>query len=225
MAKNIFRCFEIEKGVKMSVNFNSYKLPVSFSGQNDAAQRTSKKNQPPKQEPDISSCLKGLTYSSKATIPPFNAMKGINPNSKNVFDTFSRIDDVTRSINFVKSQDAWNDCLMEEIQEFNVARAEYQMNPNKQNYEHMEEEMGDIFYTAASIAKDSGIDPEEAFKSTNRKFFNRINLMERILNDKNTSKPKSLKDCRDYERRALWNAAKRKMYDAQAQQYQFDANA
>ena len=76
----------------------------------------------------------------------------------------------------------------------------------------MQEEMGDIFYTAASIAKNAGIDAQEAFSTTVRKNGNRLNLME-IMSNKDLSK------CSDSERRGLWNSAKRKMYDAQALQY------
>lgn len=167
----------------------------------------------------ISRLLEPFAENKKAKVPPLNLMKGINPNNNDVFDSFTRIDDVTRQINFVKSQDAWDECLMEEIEEFKMARLEYEVNKTQQNYDHMEEEMGDIFYTAASIAKASGIDPKEAFKSTNRKFFNRINLMERLCAAPESKTPDSLKDCKDYQRRALWNAAKRKLYDAQGMQY------
>ena len=206
----------------MKIIFNPYiSSSVSMRGkQYSQSFKKSDQSSSVKQEKDLSVYLESLKKSKLATIPPLNAMRGINPNSKNVFDTFNKIDDVTRSIDFVRSQDAWDDCMLEEIQEFTVARREYQQNPNKQNYDHMEEEMGDIFYTAASIAKDSGINPEEAFRSTNRKFFNRINIMERILRGKKGDNDASLKDCRDYERRALWNAAKRKIYDVQLQQYQ-----
>ena len=173
-----------------------------------------------KQEMELASCLDKIKMSKKAAVPPLTLTKHINPNGKNAFDTFDKLDEVTRKINFVKSQEAWDNCLMEEMQEFTVARLEYQQNPSKQNYDHMEEEMGDIFYTAASIAKASDINPEEAFKTTNRKFYNRLNIMERLLNLNKNNKNKSLEDCRDYERRALWNAAKRKLYDAQSFQYE-----
>lgn len=168
----------------------------------------------------IDKLLAPLSQSKEAKVPAKTLMKGINPNSNNVFDSFSKIDDVTRSINFVKSQEDWDACLLEEIEEFKVARREYELDKTQQNYDHMEEEMGDIFYTAASIAKDSKIDPKEAFKATNRKFFNRINVMERLCATPESQTPDSLKDCQDYERRALWNAAKRKLYDAQSLQYQ-----
>lgn len=208
----------------MQISFNPYiSSYVAMGGkQNFQDFKRAEQYSSVKQEKELSVYLESLKKSKHATIPPLNAMKGVNPNSKNVFDTFNKIDDVTRSINFVRTQDAWDDCLLEEMQEFTVARREYQQNPNKQNFDHMEEEMGDIFYTAASIAKDSGINPEEAFRSTIRKFFNRINIMERILKDKAGPEYVDLKDCRDYERRALWNAAKRKIYDAQSLQYQIE---
>ena len=174
----------------------------------------SKKPHFPQRQP-ISQLLKPLETNAEATIPPLKVMKGINPNSPDVFDTFTKIDDVTRKINFTKDQDAWITCLSEELEEFTIARDEYQEDKSTANREHMIEEMGDIFYTAASIAKDSGIDPKEAFKMTNRKFFNRINLMERFcLTDRN--KPDTLAECTDDERRALWNAAKYKLYGANA---------
>lgn len=172
-----------------------------------------------KQDKTTTEYLNRISQSKGAVIPPYRLMRNINPNQKNVFDTFEKIDDVTRQINFVKSESAWDDCLLEEMEEFTVARKEYQQNPSRQNYDHMEEEMGDIFYTAASISKNSGINPEKAFRATTKKFFNRINLMERILISTTGNNNASLKDCRDYERRALWNAAKRKLYDAQALQY------
>ena len=172
-----------------------------------------------KTEREIKYLLQPLSQNKKAKVSPLNLMKGINPNNNDVFDTFKKIDDITQSINFVKSNNAWTDCLMEEIEEFNVAKREYDADKSAQNYDHMEEEMGDILFTAASMAKNAGIDPKEAFKSTNRKFFNRINIMERMAADPQSSTPALLKDCKDYERRALWNAAKRKIYDAQSLQY------
>lgn len=205
----------------MQIHFNSYTGPQNFYGQNKKRQVKNPQSQNssrPKQEKEIAVLLKPFSFSKKATIPPMALMKGVNPNQRDVFECFNKIDDVTRSINFVKSEEAWNDCMLEEMQEFIVARREYQLHPTQQNYDHMEEEMGDIFYTAASIAKDSKIDPEEAFRATNRKFYNRINLMERILYSEQNGK--NLKDCRDFERRALWNAAKRKIYDAVAIKYQ-----
>ena len=197
----------------MRVTYNSYiSSPVSMK----AEKRNNKNKQP------ISTLLKPFENNKKALVPPFKLMKGINPNSSDVFDSFTKIDDVTRKINFTKTPETWIKCLSEELEEFVIARDEYNQDKTQANKEHMEEEMGDIFYTAASIAKDSGIDPQEAFKATNRKFFNRINLMERFcLTSK--SQPDNLADCTDEERRALWNAAKYKLYGVQAKRFALDA--
>ena len=43
--------------------------------------------------------------------------------------------------------------------------------------------------------------------------------MERMVLNPDNDMPENIKDCMDYERRALWNAAKRKLYDAQSRQY------
>lgn len=189
--------------------------PLAYS--NISMGAASKKSKQP-----ISQLLKPLETNANATIPPLKVMKGINPNSDDVFETFTKIDNATRKINFTKDPTSWVTCLAEEVEEFVVARDEYNAEQNKANREHMIEEMGDIFYTAASIAKDSGIDPKEAFKTTNRKFFNRINLMERFcIADKNKSD--SLADCTNEERRALWNAAKYKLYSTQAKRLSLEA--
>lgn len=189
--------------------------PLAYS--NISMGAASKKSKQP-----ISQLLKPLETNANATIPALKAMKGINPNSDDVFETFTKIDNATRKINFTKDPTSWITCLSEEVEEFVVARDEYNAEQSKANREHMIEEMGDIFYTAASIAKDSGIDPKEAFKTTNRKFFNRINLMERFcIADKNKSD--SLADCTNEERRALWNAAKYKLYSTQAKRLSLEA--
>lgn len=188
--------------------------PITYSNVSMGASR--KHKQP------ISQLMKPLETSATATIPPLKVMKGINPNSEDVFETFTKIDNATRKINFTKDPASWITCLSEEVEEFVVARDEYNEEQTTANREHMIEEMGDIFYTAASIAKDSGIDPKEAFKTTNRKFFNRINLMERFCLTDN-SKEDSLADCTNEERRALWNAAKYKLYATQAKRLSLEA--
>ena len=75
---------------------------------NSVSMGQSKKTQP--RQP-INQLLKPLETNPEATIPPLKAMKGINPNSPDVFDTFTKIDNVTRKINFTKDQDAWITCL------------------------------------------------------------------------------------------------------------------
>ncbi len=193
----------------MNITINSYITPHSFKAKN---QYIGNRYSTAAQEQELQKWLTPFAENKKAKVPSISLTKGINPNNNDVFDTFAKLDDVTREIGFTKNEEAWDECLLEEIEEFKVARREYQLNPTAHNFDHMEEEMGDIFYTAASIAKDTDIDPKEAFKATNRKFFNRINIMELLSGGR-------LADCKGFEKRALWNAAKRKLYDAQSLHY------
>ena len=192
----------------MKINFNSTYMTAPTMG--NKQQRTGSTN--------YLELLSPFSITKKAKVPALGYMKGINPNNNDVFDTFTKIDDVTRKINFVKTKEAWDDCLITEFEEFKQAREEYQEDRTPQNYDHMEEEMGDVLYTAASIAKEFGIDPKEALKTTNRKFFNRVNLMERMaLSSEST--PDDLAECTHQQRRGLWERAKRRLNDAQALLY------
>ena len=163
-----------------------------------------------KKQTTIGELLKPLETDSKAIIPSLRLMKGINPNSSDVFTSFNKIDDATREIGFTLDKDAWINCLNAELQEFVSARQEYEQEKTAFNKEHMIEEMGDILFTAASIAKDSGIDAKEAFKTTNRKFYNRMSLMERLSIADNKDLAKSTKA----EKRGWWETAKKKLYMA-----------
>ena len=201
----------------MNITLNSYMKPSVSMGEAAKPKRLTRAQRQP-----ISEVLKPLETSKDAVIPALNLTKGINPNSGDIFEAFNRVDDITRKIDFTKSQDAWITCLAEEVEEFAIARNEYYQDKTIFNREHMEEEMGDIFYTAASIAKDAGIDAEEAFRASTRKNLNRLNLMERFCLT-NTSMPDNLKECSDDQRRALWNAAKQRMYGAQAKRFATEA--
>lgn len=198
----------------MKINFNTYSPVTSF-----ASKRTNSKTN----KENIKNLLKPFESSKEALVPPLSLTKGIPINQRNVYDTFDKLDEVTKEIDFVKTDAEWDECLLEELEEFKIARREYQKDSSPQNFEHMEEEMGDLLFSAARVAKCAGIDPENALRTTNRKFYNRLNLMERLAKMPNSSTPSSLKDCKSYERRALWNDAKRRLYDAQSKR--FIANA
>ena len=182
--------------MQITFNTNSY---------NNVSMGHSSKNQ---KKQTISQLLKPLETDSTAVIPSLNLMKGINPNASDVFATFAKIDDATRKIGFTLDKDAWINCLNAELQEFVSARQEYEQEKTSFNKEHMIEEMGDILFTAASIAKDSGIDAKEAFKTTNRKFYNRMSLMERLSIADNKDLVTSTKS----EKRGWWETAKKKLY-------------
>ena len=51
------------------------------------------------------------------------------------------------------------------------------------NTEEVEEEIGDVLFTLANIARKLEINPEEALQSTNRKFMRRFEAMERAVRD------------------------------------------
>lgn len=197
----------------MRINLNTYSPNMAFS---------SKKYYTPNGQ-NIKLLLEPFKTQEDALVPPLTLTKDIPITQKNVFNTFDRLDEVTKQINFIKTEKEWDECLLEELEEFKIARREYQKDNSPQNFQHMEEEMGDLLFAALRVAKTAGINPEKALRSTNRKFFNRLNLMERLAKMPNSSTPSSLKDCKPYERRALWNDAKRRLYDAQSQR--FTANA
>ena len=184
--------------MQITFNTNSY---------NNVSMGHSSKNQ---KKQTISQLLKPLETDSTAVIPSLNLMKGINPNASDVFATFAKIDDATRKIGFTLDKDAWTNCLKAELQEFISARQEYEQEQTPFNKEHMIEEMGDILFTAASIAKDSGIDAKEAFQTTNRKFYNRMSLMERLCK----ADDKDLATSTKAEKRGWWETAKKKLYMA-----------
>jgi ATP diphosphatase len=68
----------------------------------------------------------------------------------------------------------------------------------------LEEEAGDLLFTAVNIARFLKLDPESALRRTNRKFRRRFEWMERELKKKD----KSPRDATFEELDALWTRAK-----------------
>lgn len=66
------------------------------------------------------------------------------------------------------------------------------------------EEMGDVLYMIARIARSHKIDAEEALRKANRKFYHRFQVMEEIARDQG----RELSSFTDSEWRALWQRAK-----------------
>jgi tetrapyrrole methylase family protein / MazG family protein len=67
------------------------------------------------------------------------------------------------------------------------------------------EEIGDLLFTIANIARKIGVNPEEALQSTNRKFMRRFESMESHVRGEG----KNLDQLQLEEMDALWNDAKR----------------
>ncbi|HEY5363757.1 MAG TPA: nucleoside triphosphate pyrophosphohydrolase, partial [Aestuariivirga sp.] len=70
--------------------------------------------------------------------------------------------------------------------------------------EHKAEELGDILFVLANLARHMGVDPEAALRSTNAKFERRFGFIEAEL----TKQGREPKDSSLDEMDALWNEAK-----------------
>lgn len=86
------------------------------------------------------------------------------------------------------------DCVFSEFNEFKEACA-------SSNQEHMEEEMGDIFFAVVNLARWNKIDAEQALLKANKKFIKRFKMMEKLAT-------KPLEEYSFEEFDALWKKAK-----------------
>ncbi len=68
--------------------------------------------------------------------------------------------------------------------------------------DHIEEELGDVFFALVNYARFLGVDPETALEKVNRKFKERFEYIERHA-------PRALSDMSLEEMDALWNEAKK----------------
>ena len=110
-----------------------------------------------------------------------------------------RIQDKVRAIGFDWDQrdQVW-DKVTEEIQE-----VKYELN-NGQEYEKMEEEIGDLLFSVINAARLYNIEPETALERTNRKFILRFKFLETKALEMN----RSLKEMSLEEMEAIWQEAK-----------------
>ena len=70
--------------------------------------------------------------------------------------------------------------------------------------QHVEDEVGDLFFVLVNIARYLSVDPESALRKTNRKFRRRFSWLEEKLREKG----RSLEDATLEEMEALWQQAK-----------------
>jgi MazG family protein len=87
--------------------------------------------------------------------------------------------------------------LEEELAELKEARA-------SGDQEHIAEEMGDILFVMANLARKLKVDPEDALRRANAKFTRRFQYIERKLAEAGRTGPQPLDDME-----ALWVEAKR----------------
>lgn len=86
------------------------------------------------------------------------------------------------------------ECIFSEFKEFKEAVTE-------QNKEHMEDEMGDIFFAIVNLARWHQIDAEQALLHANKKFMERFREMENLA-----TKPLESYSFEEYDK--LWKQAK-----------------
>lgn len=108
-----------------------------------------------------------------------------------------RIQDKAAHMGFDWSQyEQVRDKLTEEINEFDEAVASGDTG-------HIEEELGDLFFTLVNLSRFLKVDPEMAFQKTNQKFISRFQYIE-----EKASKPLTEMSLEEME--ALWVEAKQK---------------
>lgn len=95
--------------------------------------------------------------------------------------------------------------LGEEIQELGHVMAHHTLNPSPTTEERLCDEMGDVLFSCANLARYLKIDPEEALRGGNAKFERRFRYIEEALG----AEGKSTREVELDEMEAHWNAAKR----------------
>jgi nucleoside triphosphate diphosphatase len=78
---------------------------------------------------------------------------------------------------------------------------------DKDNIEHITEELGDLIFCCVNLARHCQVDSELALRSTNNKFIERFNYIENTLRKNN----KTLEEASLEEMDALWDEAKIKL--------------
>ncbi len=100
----------------------------------------------------------------------------------------------------------WNDirAVLDKIRE-EVAEFEAELSDPARDARRVEDEIGDILFAVANLARHAGVDPEAALRGTNSKFRRRFRAIERGLQARGRSPAEASLD----EMEALWSAAKR----------------
>ncbi len=97
----------------------------------------------------------------------------------------------------------WNDPLvvLDKIEEETAEIKDAMASGSKAE---ISEEIGDLLFAVVNLARHLKVDPEQALRSTNSKFFKRFSYIERTLEARN----KPIKDATLDEMEALWQEAK-----------------
>jgi len=129
--------------------------------------------------------------------------------SKNILDKVEKnIPSILRSIKIQKKVSSLNfdwpnyeKVLLKLDEEFNELKSAI----NLKKEDHIEEELGDVFFTLISLCRHLSKDPDSIIRKANNKFIKRFNEMENIVEDKNIK----WHDLNDKQILKLWNKAKK----------------
>jgi len=137
-----------------------------------------------KQNEKQKSKTKGLLDSVSGNIPPMQKALKLQKKAAKVGFDWSEVTSV-----FAK--------IREELDELEEAITE-------QDQPHMQEELGDVLFAMANLARHLNIDPEQALSGTNQKFRRRFARIEMLLSEQN----RPLQDCSLEELDKYWDQAK-----------------
>ena len=129
--------------------------------------------------------------------------------SKNILDGIEKnIPSILRSIKIQKKVSSLNfdwpnheRVLIKLDEEFNELKSAI----NSKKEDHIEEELGDVFFTLISLCRHLSKDPDNIIRKANNKFIKRFNEMENIVEDKNIK----WHDLNEKQIINLWNKAKK----------------
>lgn len=78
------------------------------------------------------------------------------------------------------------------------------------NKERVKEELGDLLFSIAQLARHLDVDPEDALRSSNKKFIERFNIMEDMLREKKLN----LENLQEEQKDSYWIKAKIRQKEA-----------
>ena len=85
-----------------------------------------------------------------------------------------------------------------------LTELEAELTPDQMDHRRVQDEIGDVLFSVINLARKLDVDPEEALKSTNKKFTNRFNYVEEAsVSNGNVLNDTSLDEMED-----LWQRAK-----------------
>ena len=96
-----------------------------------------------------------------------------------------------------KKEDVWKK-VIEEVEEMHLSEEE-------ENYDKLEDEIGDVFFALVNYARFLGVNPENALRRTNSKFIRRFSYVESKLKDLG----KKLADSNLQEMDKYWEESKK----------------